>query len=151
MRFHTFSFAAGFMGILLFPSIAAGAVTSPAPAEDPLLQQWDTECRATFPFGQGDLEPAMVELLRKCITEKRHAKEIADQHARDLLRESDRSQRETLRRETVLTLRRRGFQDILDRLQNRKSQQGKKDERVLPTSHTFRKNRTKGSPSTFSD
>jgi len=83
-----------------------------------------------FPFGQGDLEGALLFRLRECIVDKQHAKQIADDRAQELKRLSDRSEREKHRRETILVTRRRGYQDVLRKRMTRLGEQGGKSTRT---------------------
>ncbi|MDD5751823.1 MAG: hypothetical protein PHS73_04890 [Candidatus Peribacteraceae bacterium] len=91
--------------------------------EEIQYQQWDTECRALLPYGQGDLEAALLFKLRQCINQKQDAKRIADQRAYELDRLSNRSVREAARRAEVQK-RMRGSSIPLTQALSRRTGQG---------------------------
>jgi hypothetical protein len=119
------------LGFSPSPLVLATDTPKPPPTEEELRQQWDTECRALMPAGQGDLEGALLYKLRECIVEKKRLYDTAAKRAYELQRLSDRSEREAFRRQTILS-RVRGFQTIIDRMKERMiAQQGA--EKSLPT------------------
>lgn len=101
---------------------------TPAQVEE---QQWDTECRATLaPYGQGDLEAALLYKLRQCINEKRTAKRIETEHAKELERLSQRDQREASRRAVTVSRLRSGAQQRIESAASRRTDQGTLLERL---------------------
>jgi hypothetical protein len=90
-------------------------------------QQWETECRATLPYGQGDLEAALLFRLRQCINDKRNAKAIAEKLEKERKRLSDRNEREKERREAIRSRSRtsEGVRAIIERQLSLRSNQGK--------------------------
>jgi len=144
------------MRITLFPlsllfallpglALAATSVTDLTP-EQVQQQEWDTECRATLPFGQGDLEAALLTKLRQCVNMKQHAQEIANDNAQQLKRLSDRSNREAVRRENTLKRMRGGFQRLLDNNLQRRSEQGDKGSRTIQSIESVRRSLRKANP-----
>lgn len=87
-------------------------------------QLWDTECRASLPFGQGDLESALLSLLHRCINEKWNAWLIDQKLAKERERLSNREEREKSRRETVLSRMRTGMQQRIEKALPRRAEQG---------------------------
>lgn len=88
-------------------------------------QQWDTECRASLaPYGQGDLEAALLHNLRHCIIEKRTAKRIEIEQAQERERLSLRDQREAARRAAIVSRLRSGAQQRIEAAAARRTDQG---------------------------
>jgi len=87
-------------------------------------QLWDTECRATLPYGQGDLEAALLFKLRQCVNRKQNAWTIEQKLAQERERLSQRSERERARRETVLSRLRSGVQQRIENALPRRAEQG---------------------------
>ncbi|MDD4287261.1 MAG: hypothetical protein PHO20_03615 [Candidatus Peribacteraceae bacterium] len=87
-------------------------------------QQWDTECRATLPYGQGDLEAALLFRLRQCVNRKQNAWTIEQKLAQERERLSQRSERERARRENVLSRLRSGVQQRIENALPRRAEQG---------------------------
>jgi len=125
-------------------ALAATPVTTDLTPEQVQQQQWDTECRAILPFGQGDLEAALLRKLRECINLKQHAEEIAAKQARELQRLSNRSDRESQRRENTLNRVRGGFERRLNQRVYLRADQGKYGRGLLRES--IRKNLRSPSP-----
>lgn len=86
-------------------------------------QQWDSECRERMPSGQGDLEAALLRLLRDCINQKRAAKAGDDWQRKELDRLSKRTEREQERRAFTLT-RIRGSALRVQGAMQRRTEQG---------------------------
>jgi len=105
---------------------SVGAATTPKDLtpEEIQSQQWDTECRAMLPFGQGDLEAALLFKLRDCINSKQDAQRIAEDRATELKRLSKREVRETARREAVLARRRGASVHAREQALTRRTGQG---------------------------
>jgi len=87
-------------------------------------QQWDTECRASLVFGQGDLEGALLTLLRECVNRKQNAWLIEQKQEKERERQSQRDTREQSRRENVLSRLRAGAQQRIARALPRRAEQG---------------------------
>lgn len=104
-------------------SLAAVEPADDLTPEEIQYQQWDTECRAVLPYGQGDLEAALLFKLRQCINQKQDAKRIADQRAYELDRLSNRSVREDARRAEIQK-RMRGSSIPLTQTLSRRTGQG---------------------------
>lgn len=95
---------------------------TPAQVEE---QQWDTECRATLePYGQGDLEAALLYKLRQCINEKRTTKRIEENLTQERERLSQRDQREASRRAATFSRSRTGAQQRIESASSRRIDQG---------------------------
>jgi len=86
-------------------------------------QEWDTECRATLPFGQGDLEGSLLTLLRECVNRKMNAFQNDQKLAKERERLSQREEREKARRENVLSRLRTGVQQRLENALPRRAEQ----------------------------
>ncbi|MFH0851348.1 MAG: hypothetical protein V1876_01220 [Candidatus Peregrinibacteria bacterium] len=86
-------------------------------------QRWDTECRASLPFGQGDLEAALLYRLRQCINAKQNAWLIDQKQTKERERLSQRSAREQSRRENVLSRLRTGVQQRIANALPRRAEQ----------------------------
>ncbi|ALM09775.1 MAG TPA: hypothetical protein DEB30_05800 [Candidatus Peribacter riflensis] len=87
-------------------------------------QMWDTECRAALPYGQGDLEAALLYRLRQCVNRKQNAWTIEQKLAKERERLSNREEREKARRQTVLTRLRTGAQHRIENALPRRAEQG---------------------------
>ena len=133
---------------MLLPGIASAATPAATDLtpEQVQQQQWDTECRASLPFGQGDLEAALLTRLRECINMKQHAQEIANDNAQQLKRLADRSNREAARRKNTLNRMRGGFQRILDMNLQKRIQQGDKGSRTVQSFENIRKTLRQSNP-----
>ncbi|MDO8469216.1 MAG: hypothetical protein Q7S29_05675 [Candidatus Peribacter sp.] len=103
-------------------AFASNAVLELTP-EQLQQQEWDTECRATLPFGQGDLEAALLTLLRQCVNEKQNAWLIGQKQAKERERLSRRDVREQARRENVLNRMRTGSQQRIAKALPRRAEQ----------------------------
>jgi len=101
MRFYPLALTI-FSFVVPCSTMAAMPVTDLTP-EEIQTQEWDTQCRAVLPFGQGDLEAALLTKLRKCINEKRNAQVITEKIEKERLRLRDRTEREISRRALVQT------------------------------------------------
>ncbi|MFA5273754.1 MAG: hypothetical protein WC353_06390 [Candidatus Peribacter sp.] len=86
-------------------------------------QQWDSACRAALPFGQGDLEAALLYRLRQCINEKQNAWLIDEKQTQERERLSQRDLREQARRENVLSRLRAGVQQRIANALPRRAEQ----------------------------
>ncbi|MDD5103798.1 MAG: hypothetical protein PHX93_05370 [Candidatus Peribacteraceae bacterium] len=86
-------------------------------------QQWDSACRASLPFGQGDLEAALLYRLRQCINEKQNAWLIDEKQTQERERLSQRDLREQARRENVLSRLRAGVQQRIANALPRRAEQ----------------------------
>lgn len=103
-------------------ALAADTVQDLTP-EEIQQQRWDTECRATLPYGQGDLEAALLYRLRQCINRKQNAWQIEQKQAKERERLSNRAEREKARRETVLNRLRTGAQQRIEKALPRRAEQ----------------------------
>ncbi|MDD4628134.1 MAG: hypothetical protein PHE68_01945 [Candidatus Peribacteraceae bacterium] len=127
-------------------ALAADPVTTDLTPEQVQQQEWDTECRASLPFGQGDLEAALLTKLRQCINMKQHAQKIADDNMQELKRLSNRSDREAARRLNAQKRIRGGFQRLLDQKMQRRSGQGEKNSRTIQSIESVRRSLRKANP-----
>lgn len=107
--------------LLPFSVFAAAPATDLSP-EQVQEQEWDTQCRALLPYGQGDLEAALLTTLRRCINEKRNAQAIADKITQERKRLSDRTEREQSRRAETLARIRGSQLRIINALRTRVEQ-----------------------------
>lgn len=86
-------------------------------------QLWDTACRAHLPYGQGDLEAALLFKLRQCVNEKKNAWLIEQKEEKERERLSQRSEREKARRDTVLRHLRAGSRQRIENSLPRRAEQ----------------------------
>lgn len=107
---------------LPFGALAANVQEDLSPAQ--VQQQlWDTECRATLPYGQGDLEGALLALLRECVNQKQTAWQNEQKQEKERERLSQREEREKARRENVLSRLRTGVKQRLANALPRRAEQ----------------------------
>ncbi|MDD5041498.1 MAG: hypothetical protein PHX87_06420 [Candidatus Peribacteraceae bacterium] len=103
-------------------ALAATAVDDLSSSQEQ-QQQWDTECRASLPFGQGDLEGALQTLLSRCVNRKQNAWLIDQKLAKERERLSQRDAREQARRENILSRLRAGTQQRIANALPRRAEQ----------------------------
>ena len=123
MRTTLTAFALSLLQLCLpFSSLAATTSEYLSPTQDQ-IQQWDTECRDSLPYGQGDLEGALLTLLRECVNRKQNAWLIEQKQAKERERLSQREAREQARRENVLSRLRTGAQQRIANTLPRRAEQ----------------------------
>ncbi len=105
-----------------FSALAADTVRDLTP-EEVQQQLWDTECRASLPYGEGDLEAALLFKLRQCVNRKQNAWLIEQKLAKERERLSNREEREKVRRDNVLKRLRTGAQERIAKSLPRRAEQ----------------------------
>lgn len=109
---------------LAFPFTALATSTDAELTPDQVQQQqWDTECRASLTFGQGDLSGALLTLLRECVNQKQNAWLIEQKQTKERDRLSQRDVREQVRREKVLSRMRAGSKQRIANALPRRAEQ----------------------------
>ena len=113
------------IALSLLPISAAFAadVSKDLTPTDDQRQLWDTECRAALPYGQGDLEAALLYRLRQCINRKQNAWLIDQKQTKERERLSNRDEREKARRQNVLNRLRSGSQQRIANSLPRRAEQ----------------------------
>lgn len=123
MRTTLIVLALSFLQLSLpFSALATNAEEELTP-EQVQQQLWDTECRATLPYGQGDLGGSLLTLLRECVNRKMNAFLNDQKLAKERARLSQREEREKARRENVLSRLRTGVQQRLENALPRRAEQ----------------------------
>ncbi|OIO53013.1 hypothetical protein AUJ46_06345 [Candidatus Peregrinibacteria bacterium CG1_02_54_53] len=123
MRIPTTTLGVAFLLSISLPALATNVDEELTPVQVQ-QQQWDTECRATLPFGQGDLEGALLYRLRECINRKQNAMLIQQKQEKERERLSQREAREKARRENVLNRLRAGARQRIENALPRRAEQG---------------------------
>lgn len=106
-----------------FSSASAADAQQDLTPTDDQRQIWDTECRASFPFGEGDLEAGLLFKLRQCVNRKQNAWLIEQKLAKERERLSNRDEREKARRQNVLNRLRSGSQQRIEHSLPRRAEQ----------------------------